>query len=200
MPIDDLVVSWPPAPAHRRHTINSTRIPLMVLIAACVAYAVYVNSTLAGLPAHVASHFGANGQPNGWMSHAQYAKFTILFGLGMALFPQLIGLLIGSIPTSLINVPNRDYWFAEVRRSATVAWLRGHMAWLGCLMLVFMTTIHASIVRANLPGAGKLATSEVGPIIGGFVAGILVWSIVMLVHFRKPKSQGQVYVSGKPAV
>jgi len=131
------------------------------------------------------------------MTHAQYAEFTVIFGLAMALVPQIIGLVVAVAPSSRFSLPNRDYWLAPKRKDATIAWLRGHLAWLGCFMLVFMGTIHASIVRANAPGAGNLNTGTVGPIIGGFAVGVLAWAVWLVVHFaRRPKAQGQAYVGG----
>lgn len=125
------------------------------------------------LPARVASHFGASGLANGFMTRDVYLAFTI--GL-VVLPPALVGL---SIALSLryfpqfLNLPNRDYWLAPERREETEAYLTAHTAWLAALLALFALGIHLLVVRANRIVPPQLET-------GPFLAMLLAFAIVMV--------------------
>ena len=125
------------------------------------------------LPARVASHFGASGLANGFMTREVYLAFTI--GV-VVLPPALVGL---SIALSLryfpqfLNLPNRDYWLAPERRDETEAYLTAHTAWLAALLALFALGIHLLVVRANRIVPPQLET-------GPFLAMLLAFAIVMV--------------------
>jgi hypothetical protein len=124
------------------------------------------------LPVRVASHFGASGLANGFMTREVYLAFTIglvvvapaLVGLGIALslkyFPQFI------------NLPNRDYWLAPEQRDETTAFLTAHAAWLAALLALLALGVHLLVVRANLSVPPRLET-------GPFLAMLLAFAFVM---------------------
>lgn len=95
-----------------------------------VAYAALVLVALLGvlqellylphLPEEVASHFGANGQPDGFTSKWSYLSMMISMKIGMMLMLGLLGYFIRYMPASMINIPHRDYWMHPDRRAATM--------------------------------------------------------------------------------
>ena len=111
-----------------------------------------VQLTLIGpqLPEKVASHFGADGQPDGWTSST---VLLILYGVlqfgGAAL---MIGLakLIWILPDSLLNIPNKDYWLAEERRSQTLQINTNMLIFIAGLTAMFLAGIFQMIFQANL--------------------------------------------------
>jgi uncharacterized membrane protein len=144
----------------------------------------FVQITSATLPEHVASHFGAGGQANGFMSRDGYRWFTLAFTVA---FPVLIVALIGGLPRllpGLTNLPNRDYWLAAERREETFDFLARHALWLGCGMVVFMCAIHWTIVQANALDPPRLGTTFFGLLLA-MLAGVGVWTAILIRRFRK---------------
>jgi uncharacterized membrane protein len=159
------------------------------IIALALCYALffgYVISSYASLPAHVASHFGINGQPNGWMSRDTCVGFTL--GLGILMPAFIVGTMAvtGRIPVSFVNLPNRDYWLAPARRKATSTVLLHFALWFACMNVLFVTGLHWLIIQSNTPG-GKPHLSGVGMalVLGGFLAGTGIWAIFLRRHFSQ---------------
>ena len=67
------------------------------------------------LPERVPTHFGINGVPNAWMSR-DGALLSYFAGVAItALVLAGLVVLLPRLPVSVINIPNREYWFAEAR-------------------------------------------------------------------------------------
>ncbi|MCH6572343.1 MAG: DUF1648 domain-containing protein, partial [Proteobacteria bacterium] len=74
------------------------------------------------LPETMSVHFNKDGLANGWSSREVY--FSIQIGLlvvltGIAAIAPLWGLK----PGMKFRLPNREYWLAEERKEATMAWI-----------------------------------------------------------------------------
>ena len=67
--------------------------------------------------------------------------------------------LIGVLPVSLVNVPNKEYWFAPERRESTLAYFRMSFAWFGCALLAFLIFVNELVFRANLETPRQLNTT-----------------------------------------
>ena len=94
-------------------------------------------------------------------------------------------------PNAGLRLPNRDYWLAPERQHETLEFLRQHMARFGSMLVVFLCYIHWLVVRANTLVPPRLpATWAIGGIVA-FVVGALVWTRVLLQHFRKVPRQGR---------
>ena len=88
-----------------------------------VAVTAYIVATTGSLPERVASHFGPDNFPNGWMPRASYLTLMLLFAV---LFPVVLAVVVGFLPrvaAFTINIPNPDYWLTPQRREATLATL-----------------------------------------------------------------------------
>src|SRR5206468_189675 len=88
-----------------RQIMNSRS--FIVFVCLVVAAAAFVFSTIDQLPDTVATHYGAGGRANGWMTRSGYLLFMMVFLLG---FSTLVSFLIGFIPHKLprlTNIPNR---------------------------------------------------------------------------------------------
>jgi hypothetical protein len=124
------------------------------------------------------------------MMRDMYVRFITLFGLGTALFPVMIGLLMAVLPAWTFNLPNRNYWLSPAQRPSTVAWLRHHLLWLSCIMTGFMGGIHWLTVMANMTQTRRLDTSSMVPLIVVFIAANLAWGAVLMRRFRKQAIDG----------
>ena len=65
-------------------------IPVIILVVLCIGFLVYVHYSTALLPERVATHFAADGRPNGWMSKDKHFWFMAGFGVGLPLFITVI--------------------------------------------------------------------------------------------------------------
>jgi len=125
------------------------------------------------LPLRVASHFGASGLANGFMSRGTYLAITIGLVVGPpALVAVTVALSLKYFP-QFLNLPDREYWLAPERRDATAAYLAAHATWLAALLALFALGIHLLVVRANENLPPRLET-------GPFLAMLLAFAITMV--------------------
>jgi len=138
------------------------------------------------LPAFVATHFAAEGRPNGWQTNAAF-YYTELFAVGLAtLLAFGVPALIGVLPVSLVNVPNKEYWFAPERRGNTLAYFRVSFAWFGCALLAFLIFVNELVFRANLTTPRQLNATAFVTALFLFLGFTAVWTIRLIVKFARP--------------
>ncbi len=150
------------------------------------AGAIFVLSTTASLPERVASHFGAGGYANGYMTHDGYRWFMLFFTVG---FPTLLVLGIAGLPRLIpqyTNLPNREYWLAPERRAQAFDFLTTHALWFGCLIEVFICSIHWHVMQANAHHPPQLANEPFLTSLGLFLTALVVWIISLMRQFRIP--------------
>jgi uncharacterized membrane protein len=138
------------------------------------------------LPAFVATHFAAGGRPNGWQTHAAF-YYTELFAVALA---TLLGFgvpaLVAVLPVSLVNIPNKEYWFAPERRGNTLAYFRMSFAWFGCGLLAFLIFVNELVFRANLQTPRQLNTTAFVTALFIFLGFTAMWTIRLMVKFARP--------------
>jgi hypothetical protein len=159
---------------------NATAVFLVLLTGA----AAFIWFTSLGLPQFVASHFGAAGLANGFMPRNFYVRFMLGF---VVVLPSVLVLLPAAglrSPQARINLPNRDYWLAPARRATTLRVLRAHMAYVGCLLVVFLSYVHWLVVRANALTPPHLSMAWFVGGLAAFVTATVVWALVLIRHFR----------------
>jgi uncharacterized membrane protein len=167
--------------------MDSIRSPLAVLAALVVGWWLHLRHFLPRLPERIATHFDIAGRPNGGMTRAGLESFDLLF-LAFVL-AVVIGsaLLIRVLPVSLINLPNRDHWFAPERRRQSHARLMGHMLWFACLMVAFIIGMNHLVFLANLRPAGThLPGLSLVSLLVTFLAVLVVWIVRLYRLFPKP--------------
>lgn len=137
------------------------------------------------LPERVATHFGADGQPNGWMSRDSHtlaqAGITIFMG---GLFAAL-ALFLPRVPDRFINLPHRDHWLAPKRRVETFAWLASMLFCLGTALQVFLAFIFHEVWRANHTASPTLRLNSLWLQVSLFIV-IVGLVITLLFRFRRP--------------
>ena len=165
--------------------MKTWRIPAIVLGAIYLGFVAYLALSAGGLPARVATHFDASGQPNGWMSRSSHVVFTLVFGFAVPLF--VVGLMYVTrfLPDALVNIPRRDYWLSGERRSETLAYLLRQALWFACMNVVFVAGIHFLVVDANRAPSPQLSTPMVLTLAGTFLAGVVAWVTMLILHFRR---------------
>ena len=138
------------------------------------------------LPERVATHFGANGQPNDWMDRT---SGTVLMLVVQVAVPWLIvGLayLTKYLPASLINIPHREYWLAPERRATSLFYVQRLVIAIACVMSMFMMSINHLIFRANM-AATSLNMTAFTVVMVLYLSGMAVLVVAMWRRFRVPK-------------
>jgi hypothetical protein len=93
--------------------------------------------------------------------------------------------MLKSIPVSLINVPNKEHWFAPGRRESTLAYFRATFAWFGCGLLAFLLFVNELVFRANLKTPHQLNTTAFVAALVVFMAFTALWTIRLILRFSK---------------
>ena len=150
--------------------MNTSR-SMAVFILLLAALAAFVVVTSQGMPLVVASHFGVNGLPNGFMPRTTY---TVV----MLVLVVVLPFLLAALPSALarrggagLNIPNRAYWLAPERYAATAAYLNLQGKVSSGALALFLAYVHWLVVRANasIPAALPLA-----PFYAGMVAFLVI--------------------------
>ena len=163
---------------------KSTNSPLFLGPLALAA--LFVWQTSARLPAVVATHFGAAGVPNGYMSHAFYLRFMLVF---VVLLPWLVNFSLERIlaaPNARINLPNREHWLSDAQRSQTIEYLLRHMRYFGLLLAVFLCGVHWLVVSANAVAPPALDNTRFGIFLGAYLLALVAWIVALRRRFRRP--------------
>lgn len=137
------------------------------------------------LPERVATHFGGDGQPNGWMSRDSHTAGQVGITFFMAALFLGLAVALPRLPDRFINLPHRDHWLAPQRRSGTLAWLSAMLLWLGILLQGFLAFVFREVWRANSAASPTLQLNSLWLQISLFIltAGLV---ITLLVRFRQP--------------
>ena len=165
--------------------MKKVRIPAIVLTLLIVCFLIYLAYSAKFLPGRVATHFGAEGVPNGWMSRTGYLIFISVLTVGLPLINIIIVLSINRIPDQFINLPNKDYWLSPENKQRTNSFISGQTLWLACIEVVFFAGLHYLTVESNRLNPVRLETSRFAPLSFCFVAAVILWTIAFVLHFTK---------------
>jgi hypothetical protein len=77
------------------------------------------------LPEKMATHFDAQGNADDWMDKQSATALSCSLVVLVPLFFIGINLLIRWLPTSLINLPHREFWLSEERREESLGFCGG---------------------------------------------------------------------------
>lgn len=158
-------------------------IPLAVALFGYAAFLVGMAATYARLPERIASHFGANGVANGWMSRDGYVWFMV--GIVTLVSVTMLA-AFGSIrylPSALVNIPRREYWLAPERRDDTARTLmRSGLLMVGLNSLFFLA-IHLLVVAANESQPPRLSNA-VWAMLAAFLATTGVITLRLIWRFK----------------
>jgi hypothetical protein len=165
--------------------MKPSRFPLYVWLGALPFFTAHIWLTSRELPARVATHFNAAGEPDAWMTRDNHVASLIALGLGMSAF--IIGLCYAMrwFPNARLSVPNQALWQKPAHRPAALAFIFHHAFWLGTWALVFIAAVNHFIVAANRPEAATLANRGLLITAGLFTAGILAWIFILVRFFQK---------------
>ncbi|MBC8138415.1 MAG: DUF1648 domain-containing protein [Fibrella sp.] len=132
------------------------------------------------LPERVASHFGANGVADGFMSREMFLLFQwAITGFIAALFIGL-PLLIHITPEDAINLPNKRYWLAPERRDSTFSYLADRFFAFGAATLALLVSVLQLVYEANMRGA-----LTIGGLTWIYLAIYLLYTVIWTVTLQR---------------
>lgn len=162
-------------------------LPLIVVGTFWIAFIAYVLLTAPQLPERVATHFGASGKPNDWMTRDEHVRFLLIMGTAVPAFILGIFALISRSAGWGLNIPHKGYWLAPERREETFAFIQRQGLWLATLLIGFFAAIHHALLAANTRSPATLFLADFGWLGAGYLAAMIVWIAVFLARFfRKP--------------
>lgn len=166
---------------------NSAGGALATLICLTVFALVFVIYTSQYLPDRVATHFGANGQADGWMTRNGYLLFMSALMIGMT---TLVSFVVGTLPRKFphwTNVPHRDFWLGKQHREESMLFLSAHGKRLGYVIVMMMLAMHYIILLANHTRPPVLPGAKFSAVLMGFVIALIWWIVRFYRRFPKPK-------------
>jgi hypothetical protein len=148
----------------------------IALIAGLAVFAVLrCASVWEELPPVLMSHFDARGHADGFMRRESFfPMFAALCGIPVFLL-LAIPRLVGALPATVLNIPNRDYWLPE-RRSQVQHKLGVFAAWSAAGVTALLVGVLELTLRANL--AREPLSSAWWMLVVGYLLGTglsLVW-------------------------
>ena len=140
------------------------------------------------LPGQLAAHFNIQGDPDRFVSKAQFIWFQLRTMLVVILVSLPFQALFLILPPGMVNMPNREYWLAPERRKETMARL-GDFGFLlfGIILLAVQIAFEIS-AYANLQSSIKFNAPLMGMVMGLSFAVITVLLIRLILSFRLPSS------------
>ncbi|MBV8514034.1 MAG: hypothetical protein JO260_01920 [Acidobacteria bacterium] len=133
----------------------------------------------------MATHFGASGAANGWQSKEQFFLVEIVLLCVCLLIGFGIPAIIAAAPPSLVNLPNKEFWLAPVRRDHTLAVFRIQMAWFACALLTFLIVVNQLVFNANQSVPRHLNGSQFTIALVAFLGFVAIWTIRLISYFSK---------------
>ena len=112
--------------------MSETRIPNGLFFAIVLAAIAQCVHDFPLLPDRLASHFGASGMPNGWMTKPQFFITYAVVLLPAFIVEFWVHRKVAKTPEAKLRLPNKEYWLAAERRAETLAYFEIFFAWFGC--------------------------------------------------------------------
>ena len=170
--------------------MQNSKLPRAIFVVLAAFAAIYFWSNYAELPDIVASHFDARGAANGWQPKSVFFAF-FAGAVAIAAFLTFgVPAIFSKMPTSMINLPNKEYWLAPERREESLALLNRSFAWFGCAVLVVVTTAVNYAIGQNLHPQGPFGALLLLGVLAGFLLFAITSSIRMLTHFSQISRDG----------
>jgi uncharacterized membrane protein len=137
------------------------------------------------MPQRMASHFAADGRPNGWQSREAFFIVMLLVTSTSALVGFVAPRQIAAKANHRINLPHRDYWLRPERRADTMRFISATMAWFGCGILFALISGTFLALQANLGPDRRFNSEAMVLVLISFLAALLALLVRMVRHFQK---------------
>lgn len=141
------------------------------------------------MPQRMASHFAADGSPNGWQPRDAFFLLMFIVCASSAIVTFLAPWQIASKTDARINLPNKDYWLAPERREATMRYIASTMAWFGCGLLFVLISGTFLALRANLAPDRHFNSEAMLIVLAAFLISLMVLMVGLVRRFQRVTPQ-----------
>jgi uncharacterized membrane protein len=163
--------------------MNNARLPALLYLVMLALGVLHWAQVYPQLPDRMASHFSADGTPNGWQTkQAFFTLMTVVVGLS-AFVGFVVPRQIAKKPADKLNLPNKSYWLSPEHREEAFRFFRAQMAWFGCALLFILLYGTSQAIHANFP-EGRFNARGMMYVMGGFFLFVIGWIIHFVRHFR----------------
>jgi hypothetical protein len=166
-------------------TVQKSTLPKLVFVLLAVGAALYFSSFYSQLPEVVASHFNGRGVPNGWQTKSAFFGILVAVSVLAAVVGFGIPRIIISLPTELINLPNKRYWLAPEHIAGTMEFLNRFFAWFGCAVLTVILVTFDYAVQSNLHPDHRPDASRMWYLLAGFLVFVVLSIARMFLRFSR---------------
>ena len=135
------------------------------------------------LPATMASHFNAAGEPDGWMSRESFIMIYLITFLFLSVGLSIMPALLNCTPTSWISLPKRDYWLSPERKEMTINTIKQKMGWFSSITMLFFLFLFEMAFRVNLTNEPRLPTEQTWILLIVYLLAIVIWLVSFMVYF-----------------
>jgi hypothetical protein len=164
------------------------RAPFLVLLAILGLGAADMARHVPRLPGRVAIHFDFAGHANGWARPVDLVRIHGIVLLCLLLVTGAAALMTRHLPPSLINVPNKRYWFAPERSESSRQRLGAHMVWMMVISAGLIVALQHLVFLANLgTAAPRLPSTGLMVLLVAFLTALGAWTAGLLRLFRRPR-------------
>jgi uncharacterized membrane protein len=168
--------------------MSNTRLPSSVFFVLAMLGAAQYFYYAPRLPEVVGSHFAGSGAVNGWQTKAAFFGMELAVVILAAVVGFAIPRIIGAMPVSLINLPNKEFWLSPERREETFGYLQMHMAWFGCALLAFLLFVMELVFRANMQTPVRMNSAALVTALVAFLVFSGASTVRLVVRFARIRS------------
>lgn len=164
-------------------------LPLLLTVGIAIGLGLRIWLVWDELPPSMASHFGAGGRPDAFMSKEFFFIFTMVVGGGSVGAVFAAAALIRHSPSNLISIPNRDYWLADRERlEAAIDRMSGVLGWMGMATAAIVAVAVELVVQSNLHRS-NFAGEAFLIFLGAYFALVIASVVWMIGAFKVPKEE-----------
>jgi uncharacterized membrane protein len=180
--------------------MNSLRLPALAYFLLLVMGLLQWAQAYPQLPETMASHFAADGTPNGWQSKQTFFLLTAMI-IAVTTIPTFFAARkISRRSPDKINLPHKDYWLSQEHQGETWRFISAFMGWFGCALLFVLLYSISQAINFNLPSIHRFDTQGMWYVLGGFLFFVISGLVYFVHHFynvppsvRAPRRPGSLW-------